>query len=163
MRGLGCWVGAGAVAALVTLLLCAAVAVTGIAAWLLVQPAGVTTGVAPVPEEQVEPAGPLQPETRPEVAGAGAVITRVEPGGPADRAGLRRGDVILAVDGAAVQGSRGLDEIVAGYRPGDRVELRYRDRESGQLESVRLRLGRHPADTSRPYLGVDYHTIPGPG
>lgn len=50
----------------------------------------------------------------------------VTPGGPADRAGIRAGDVILAIDGRPVTAS---DELVVAIRartPGDAVSLRVR-------------------------------------
>jgi serine protease DegQ len=46
-------------------------------------------------------------------ADQGAVIARVEQRSPADRAGLREGDVVLAVDGAAVHGSTELRNRIA--------------------------------------------------
>jgi len=50
----------------------------------------------------------------------------VTPGGPAERAGIRAGDVILAIDGRPVTAS---DELVVAIRartPGDAVTLRVR-------------------------------------
>ncbi|PVU83596.1 peptidase S1 [Cellulomonas sp. WB94] len=50
----------------------------------------------------------------------------VSPGGPADRAGIRRGDVILAIDGRPVTEP---DELIVAIRaktPGDAVVLRVR-------------------------------------
>ena len=43
----------------------------------------------------------------------GAVVARVEQRSPADRAGLRQGDVVLAVDGVAVHGSTELRNRIA--------------------------------------------------
>lgn len=53
----------------------------------------------------------------------GVLITDVMSGGPAERAGVRTGDVIRKVDGEAVNGRVGLLSKIATRRPGDRVEL----------------------------------------
>jgi serine protease Do len=54
----------------------------------------------------------------------GAVITRLETGGAASRAGLQPGDVILAFDGQQVDGSDALVRIVTGTTPGATVPVR---------------------------------------
>ncbi len=54
---------------------------------------------------------------------AGAEIKRVEPGSAAERAGLRLGDVIVAVDGEPVESSGELMELLAMKNPGDRARL----------------------------------------
>jgi membrane-associated protease RseP (regulator of RpoE activity) len=64
----------------------------------------------------------------------GARIAEVEPGTPAQAAGLRPGDVILAVDGAPVgEGHPDLTARVLEYEPGDEIQLRVR-RGAGELE-----------------------------
>ena len=90
----------------------------------------------------------------------GAVVS-AEPRGPAAAAGLRLGDVIVAVDGEPVRGSGDLMETVMRKRPGDRVALdviRYGDRrrvevrlEEFQPESRRAQAGgrREPAADPR--------------
>ncbi|HEX6909464.1 MAG TPA: trypsin-like peptidase domain-containing protein, partial [Longimicrobium sp.] len=68
-------------------------------------------------------------------APSGAVVA-AEPRGPAARAGLRMGDVIVQLDGQAVSGSGDLMEMVMRKRPGDRVSLevvRYGDRRRVEL------------------------------
>jgi serine protease Do len=77
----------------------------------------------------------------------GAVVS-TEPRGPAARAGLAMGDVIVAVDGEKVSGAGDLMELVMRRRPGDRVALdviRYGDR-----RRVELRLEEFQADSRRP-------------
>jgi S1-C subfamily serine protease len=57
---------------------------------------------------------------------AGARVREVSPGGPAERAGIRTGDVIIAVNGADVHGkdsARRVVELLRGVKPGDKVNL----------------------------------------
>lgn len=59
----------------------------------------------------------------------GALIEKVEENGAAAAAGLKEGDVILAVDGKEVRKSNELQSIIARKHPGDKVVLKiYRDR-----------------------------------
>jgi serine protease Do len=51
----------------------------------------------------------------------GALISVVEKGGPADKAGIRPSDVILKFDGKAVNSSSDLPRIVAATKPGSKV------------------------------------------
>lgn len=53
----------------------------------------------------------------------GALITMVEPDGPAAHAGLRAGDVVLAVDGKPVAESADLLGAIAGMRGGRQADL----------------------------------------
>ncbi|MEM7048610.1 MAG: PDZ domain-containing protein [Acidobacteriota bacterium] len=60
---------------------------------------------------------------------AGVLVAQVTPGGPADRAGVRVGDVLTALDGKDVVASRDLRRLVRAYQEGDPVVLEiYRDR-----------------------------------
>ena len=51
------------------------------------------------------------------------MIASVEPGSPAGRAGLAAGDIILALDGAAVTGADDLIRLLAGDKIGRTVEI----------------------------------------
>ena len=53
----------------------------------------------------------------------GILLVSVHEGGPAERAGLRRGDVILSMNGEAIQRRRQALLISAGTNPGDAVEI----------------------------------------
>ncbi|MGH8289822.1 MAG: PDZ domain-containing protein [Steroidobacteraceae bacterium] len=57
---------------------------------------------------------------------AGVRVREVSPGGPAERAGVRRGDLIIAVNGTNVRGrqpARRVIELLRGVKPGDKVGL----------------------------------------
>ena len=53
----------------------------------------------------------------------GALVSNVEKGGPADKAGLRSGDVIRKVDGQAIVSSGDLPAVIGQARPGSTVTL----------------------------------------
>ncbi|WP_045559100.1 S1C family serine protease [Streptomyces sp. FxanaA7] len=69
-------------------------------------------------------------------AGDGSGVT---PGGPADRAGMRAGDVITQVDGQRVHSGNELIVKVRAHRPGDRLELTLL--RNGRERTVTLTLG----------------------
>ena len=53
----------------------------------------------------------------------GVYVASVQEGGAASEAGVRKGDVILAVDGVKLDGASTLQEQIAKHRPNDRVKL----------------------------------------
>ena len=53
----------------------------------------------------------------------GAIVTSVAAGGPAERAGLKRGDVITAIDKQPIVDNNALRNLVAGKTPGSSVEV----------------------------------------
>jgi serine protease Do len=69
-------------------------------------------------------------------AAGGVVLGHITAGSPADRAGLRPRDVILAVNGVAVHGSNDLVLALRSLLAGSRVALEVR--KHGARESVRL-------------------------
>jgi serine protease Do len=65
----------------------------------------------------------------------GAEVVSITPDTPAARAGLRIGDVILALDGDPINASTDLTTGLAQHQPGDDVTLTvWRDRKSRQME-----------------------------
>ncbi len=103
----------------------------------------------------------LPPETfpwpsttpRPQVRVA-ARIVEVTAGSPAERAGLRAGDLIVAVDDRPLTPTQDLARAIGTHRPGDTVVLTV-ERE-GSRRNVSVTLGASREDSSRPYLGVRY-------
>jgi len=66
----------------------------------------------------------VESETQPGTQVAlGALVESVQPGGPADRAGLRKGDLIVAFDNERVEYPEQLARWVAAAHPGTQIKL----------------------------------------
>jgi PDZ domain-containing secreted protein len=98
----------------------------------------------------------------------GATILDVVPDSPADRAGLRAGDVVVAVDGQELDAENDLAGLVAAHEPGDSVTLEIEEPGEGPRQ-VTVELGEHPDEEGTAYLGVRYRparhvrVLEGPG
>jgi serine protease Do len=55
----------------------------------------------------------------------GALVGDVEPGGPADKAGIRPGDLIVRVDQTDIGRSEDLPRVVARHAPGSKVKVEF--------------------------------------
>ncbi len=74
----------------------------------------------------------------------GVTIANIDRTGPAARAGLRQGDLVLAVDGLHVDTAQGLIKAVAATPPGNAVKLTVR--RGGQNLEIPVTVGRRPAE-----------------
>ncbi len=75
----------------------------------------------------------------------GVTIAGIDRTGPAAKAGLRTGDVVMAVNGDRVDSARGLIRAVAATPPGNAVKLTLR--RGAQAMELPVTVGRRPADT----------------
>jgi putative serine protease PepD len=83
----------------------------------------------------------------------GALIGTLAPGGPADHAGLRRGDVVTAFGGARVSDAADLSSAVDDHEPGARVEVVVK--RGGSTKTVRVTLADRPASSTALNQGQD--------
>lgn len=85
----------------------------------------------------------------------GAIIHRVTNGSPADEAGLRRGDVVTAIEDSPVEGPEDLGKTIGQHDPGDRITLTVSHPTDPNEERVlEVTLGEHPEKEGVAYLGV---------
>ncbi len=74
----------------------------------------------------------------------GALVASVEPGSPAEKAGLKRGDVILKYEGKDVESSIELPRIVGTTKPGSTANVQvWRD---GATQDIKVVVGEIPSE-----------------
>jgi putative serine protease PepD len=73
---------------------------------------------------------------------SGAVVASVQPGSPAEKAGLQQGDVIRTIDGKAVSSSEEVVAAISGRSAGSKITLGIE--RGGQSKSVTVTLEQQP-------------------
>jgi serine protease Do len=85
--------------------------------------------IQPVTKELADGFGLAKPQ--------GALVNSVEKGGPAEKAGVEAGDVILRFDGKPVNASGDLPRLVGSTRPGAKVTMQvWRNKQARDLQVV---------------------------
>ena len=77
----------------------------------------------------------------------GAIIAGVMRGGPADKAGIKPGDVLLEVEGKAVSDSASMLNVIAQLRPGDKANMKLV--RSGKPVELAVAIGKRPKPQRR--------------
>lgn len=91
----------------------------------------------------------------------GARVAAVTPQSPADKAGLKEGDILVAVDGQKIFTPEDLSEIIGDKEPGGKVEIEYLRKGAKRTAHAEL-TGR--SDRERFFGGaprMDLRTLPG--
>ncbi len=73
---------------------------------------------------------------------SGALVMEVIPDTPAEKAGLRHGDVIRSVDGQDIEDSKALQQIVSHKSPGDKVLVKLL--RNGEPQELTIELSKFP-------------------
>jgi len=89
----------------------------------------------------------------------GALVEEVVEGSPASEAGVRTGDVIMALDGRKVTSASDLQRRVAAAKPGTSADVKiWRDRKETTLR-VKLADRAVAEETARDWLGLQVQTL----
>ncbi len=67
----------------------------------------------------------------------GVAVSLIEDGGAADKAGLRKGDIIIQMDDFTINTKADYDEVLSYHKPGDKISVKYkRDNKTVSKEVV---------------------------
>ena len=81
----------------------------------------------------------------------GVLVQQIQPGGPAEKAGLKTGDIITSIDGGSIKDGDDLVNEIASRRPGSSIRLSYlRD---GKQADVTVAIG----DRDKVFAEADEH------
>ena len=87
----------------------------------------------------------------------GVMVTEVYENGPADRAGLRRGDLVTDIDGREVFDEKGLKFLAAIKSPGETAELKLI--RGGKIETKSVKLAPPPGATEADIVLLDGQNV----
>ena len=78
-----------------------------------------------------------------DASSSGAQITSVVSGSPADKAGLKAGDVVTAIDGTSITSADDLTSQVGAHQPSDTITVTVT--RNGSPKDIKVTLGVRPA------------------
>jgi S1-C subfamily serine protease len=78
----------------------------------------------------------------------GALVGKVHPDTPAEKGGLRHGDIIRTVNGEEVENAKMLQSAISHMAPGDKVRLTLL--REGKEQAVNVELAKFPSDIAEP-------------
>lgn len=76
----------------------------------------------------------------------GSIISKVAPGGPADKAGLESGDVIITINNRTLKDGEELVNIIGFMKPGDKAHVQYY--RQGKKQDTTIVIGAYPGAES---------------
>lgn len=72
----------------------------------------------------------------------GALISEVQSGGPVEKAGLAKGDVIVRIDDREINTMEDITDVLIDHKPGDKVKVTYI--RGSETKEVEVELGKRP-------------------
>lgn len=78
----------------------------------------------------------------------GALIAGVMRGSPADRAGIRPGDILLSVAGKPIGDAHGMIELISAQTPGQQIQLKIR--RAGREIDLTVAIAKRPKPNPNP-------------
>jgi S1-C subfamily serine protease len=100
-------------------------------------------------KEEIKPPKDDRPYLGIEVDRAGpSIIAKVEKGTPADKAGLKPGDLIVKVGDTMVRSARDVRDAVSKSKAGDKIKITVRRRGGGE-KTVEVTLGHRPKEEKK--------------
>jgi Do/DeqQ family serine protease len=111
----------------------------------IVQTGNVTRGWIGVEVQDVTP--PIAESFRLEGGTRGALIAGVLRGGPADKAGIKPGDILVEVQGRPVADPAGMLNLIAALSPGQSAKLKLK--RQGKSVEAAITVGRRPKPQAR--------------
>ena len=86
----------------------------------------------------------------------GVLVQEVQPGGPADKAGLKAGDIITTIDGRNIKDGDDLVNEIASRRPGSTIRLGYHARrQAGRYHGHHRRSRQGICRPQQPAAGIE--------
>jgi len=75
----------------------------------------------------------------------GALILSVEENTPADKAGLKRGDLIIEIDGKTIKNANDLKNIVGSISPNTKIKIKFE--RDNKIKTKRIKLAKMPGNS----------------